>query len=115
MPKRRSSRAFAEAKHSAPIFAALGDETRLRLVFTLSDRGPTSIAGLTQGFKLTRQAITKHLRVMEGAGLVASSQHGRESVWQLRPGGLEEARRYLDIISKQWDAALDRLRSFVED
>jgi DNA-binding MarR family transcriptional regulator len=74
-----------------------------------------SIARLAAGSKITRQAITKHLRVMEEAGLVRGSRHGRESVWQLKQGGLEEARRYLDLISKQWDNALGRLRKFVED
>lgn len=63
---------------------------------------------------MTRQAITKHLRVMEGAGLVRCSRSGRESVWQLEQRRLEEARHYLDSISKQWDAALGRLRKFVE-
>ncbi len=74
-----------------------------------------SISRLTEGSKVTRQAITKHLRVMEGSGLVRSARQGRESVWQLNPRRLEAARRYLDTISKQWDAALDRLREFVED
>ena len=74
-----------------------------------------SITRLTAGSKVTRQAITKHLRVMEQAGLVHSTRHGRESVWQLDQRRLEEARRYLDQISKQWDDALGRLRNFVED
>ena len=74
-----------------------------------------SIAKLTAGSHVTRQAITKHLRVMEGAGVVRSRRHGRESVWQLNQRRLEDARRYLDLIAKQWDAALGRLREFVED
>jgi len=74
-----------------------------------------SITRLTQGFHVTRQAITKHLRVMEGSGLVRSTRQGRESVWQLDQRRLEDARRYLDMISKQWDNALLRLREFVED
>jgi len=74
-----------------------------------------SITRLTDGSKVTRQAITKHLRVMQAAGLVRSARHGRESVWQLDPRRLEDARRYLDLISKQWDDALGRLRQFVED
>ena len=73
-----------------------------------------SIARLTTGSKVTRQAITKHLRVMEEAGLVDSKRHGRESVWQLKQRGLEDARHHLDLISKQWDEALGRLRKFVE-
>jgi len=74
-----------------------------------------SITGLTGGFNVTRQAITKHLRVMEEAGLVRSTRHGRENVWQLSPQRLGDARRYLELISKQWDDALGRLRKFVED
>ena len=74
-----------------------------------------SITRLTQGSHVTRQAITKHLRVMEGSGLVRSTRQGRESVWQLDRRRLQDARRYLDIVSKQWDKALLRLREFVED
>jgi DNA-binding transcriptional ArsR family regulator len=74
-----------------------------------------SITRLTTGSHVTRQAVTKHLRVMEEAGLVGSRRHGRESVWQLEQRRLEEARRYLALISKQWDEALGRLRKFVED
>jgi DNA-binding transcriptional ArsR family regulator len=74
-----------------------------------------SITRLTAGANVTRQAITKHLRVMEEAGLVRSTRRGRESVWQLDQRRLEEARRYLDLISKQWDEALGRLRQLVED
>jgi predicted transcriptional regulator len=74
-----------------------------------------SITRLTAGSHVTRQAITKHLRVMQQAGLLRSQRHGRESVWQLDRRRLEDARRYLDLISDQWDAALDRLRKFVED
>lgn len=112
---RASSNAVARRKDSAPLFAALGDETRLRLISRLCDGGPSSITGLTAGFNLTRQAITKHLRVMEDAGLVRSRRHGRESVWQLSQQRLEDARRCLDLISRQWDDALARLREFVED
>lgn len=111
---RNSSNVMPEPKGSAHLFAALGDETRLRLVSRLSDDGPLSITRLTQGSNITRQAITKHLRVMEGAGLVRSTRDGRECVWQLDQRRLEDARRYLDMISKQWDDALLRLREFVE-
>jgi DNA-binding transcriptional ArsR family regulator len=114
-PTQISSAARANAKHSAPIFAALGDETRLSLVFRLCEDGPMSITGLAAGSKVTRQAITKHLRVMEQAGLVRSTRLGRESVWRMKRRSLREARRHLDLISKQWDAALGRLREFVED
>ena len=114
MSGRHRSKATAAPGVSAPIFAALGDETRLRLVARLCDDGPLSITGLTVGSRVTRQAISKHLRVMEKAGLVRCKRHGRESVWQLDQRRLEEARHYLDQISKQWDGALGRLREFVE-
>jgi DNA-binding transcriptional ArsR family regulator len=87
----------------------------LRLVARLCDSGPMSIARLTSGTDVTRQAITKHLRVMEEAGLVRSRRHGRESMWELERKRLDEARRYLEIIAKQWDEALSRLRAFVEE
>jgi DNA-binding transcriptional ArsR family regulator len=99
---------------SAPLFAALGDETRLRLVARLCGGGPMSITRLTAGFNVTRQAITKHLRMMEKAGLLRSRRRGRESVWQLDQRRLEEARQHLERISRQWDAALGRLRALVE-
>ncbi|ADO68159.1 ArsR/SmtB family transcription factor [Stigmatella aurantiaca] len=102
-------------KHSAPIFAALGDETRLRLVARLCVDGPLSIARLTGGEGVTRQAITKHLHVLAGAGVVRSIRQGRESIWELEPKQLEEARRCLDRISHQWDDALGRLKMLVEE
>jgi DNA-binding transcriptional ArsR family regulator len=101
-------------KGPAPIFAALGDETRLRLVARLCDRGPTSITKLVAGSGVTRQAVAKHLRVMERAGLVRGSRHGRKSVWELEERRLEIARGYLVRISKRWDDALERLRRLVE-
>lgn len=96
------------------MFAALGDELRLRLVARLCDDGPMSIAKLSAGFAITRQGVTKHLRVMEKAGLVRSTTHGRESVWQLEQTRLAEARRHLERISARWDVALDRLKRMVE-
>jgi DNA-binding transcriptional ArsR family regulator len=99
---------------SALIFAALGDETRLRLISRLCDDGPLSIAKLTSGFPITRQGITKHLRLMEDAGLVHSIRQGRESVWKLEQKRLAEAHRYLQLISREWDNTLARLKSFVE-
>ena len=99
---------------SATLFAALGDETRLRLVTRLCEEGPTSITRLTAGSAVTRQAITKHLRTMESAGLVRCHRRGRESLWELEQQRIAEARRYLDRISKQWDDALERLKDFVE-
>lgn len=114
MRRRRDPRGGKESEVSADLFAALGDKTRLRLVARLCDGGPMSITSLTAGSRVTRQAVTKHLRVLEGAGLVHSRRRGRESVWQLEQRRLREARRYLDLISQQWDAALGRLRDFVE-
>lgn len=104
----------AELAGSASIFAALGDETRLRLVSRLCDAGPLSIAKLADGFPITRQAVTKHLRVMEEAGLVRSAARGRESIWQLEQKHLADAQRYLQTISRQWDQVLGRLKRFVE-
>ena len=115
MPKPGSARAIARPHRSARLFAALGDETRLRLVSRLCDDGPMSITGLTEGFGITRQAITKHLRVMEDVGLLRSRRRGRESVWQVSPRRLGDARRYLELISQQWDNALGRLRKLVEN
>src|SRR5690242_4203777 len=112
---RSHSTAAAGTKGAAPLFAALGDKTRLRLVSRLCDGGPMSITRLTAGSKVTRQAITKHPRIMEHARLVRSTRRGRESVWQLDPRRLVDARHYLDLISRQWDDALARLRDFVED
>jgi DNA-binding transcriptional ArsR family regulator len=102
-------------RNTAPLFAALGDQNRLRLVRRLCDSGPMSIARLTAGSKVTRQAIAKHLRVMEEAGLVCSTRHGRESLWRLDARRLDDARIYLEQISRQWDAALTRLQKFVEE
>jgi DNA-binding transcriptional ArsR family regulator len=96
------------------LFAALGDPTRLRLLARLSSQGPSSLTALTQGSGVTRQAVTKHLRVLAGAGLVRGSRTGRLSVWRLERQQLEEARRTLDQISRQWDQALGKLKMFVE-
>ena len=111
----KSDRGRLRLEDSAPIFEALGDTTRLKLVARLSQGGSQSITRLTRGSSLTRQAITKHLRVLAGAGLVRGSRLGRESRWELEPKRLEVARRYLDLISKRWDSALDRLKRFVEE
>jgi DNA-binding transcriptional ArsR family regulator len=111
---RNSAKAKAELAGSASIFAALGDETRLGLVSRLSNDGPMSITKLSTGFAITRQAITKHLRVMESAGLVCGTQQGREIVWELEQKRLADARRHLQMISAQWDQTLGRLKAFVE-
>ena len=110
-PKRAAAANLADA---APLFAALGDETRLRIVAQLSQHGPQSIVRLTQSTDVSRQAITKHLYVLEEARLARSIRTGRESIWELQPARLEDVRRYLNQISAQWDTALERLRDFVE-
>ena len=100
--------------HAAPVFAALGDATRLKLVARLGSVGPQSIAQLAEGSDVTRQAITKHLLVLDDAGLVHSERRGRERIWEFDVGRLHEARRFLDDVSIQWDRALHRLKEFVE-
>ena len=100
---------------AAPAFAALGDRTRLRLVARLAAEGPLSITRLTAGTDVTRQAVSKHLRVLAGAGLARSVPQGRERVWQLRPEPLDEVRRSLDLISRRWDESLDRLKAALEE
>jgi DNA-binding transcriptional ArsR family regulator len=100
---------------SAPVFAALGDETRLSLVAKLCKGESVSISRLTAGTKLTRQAITKHLRVLESVGIVHCTRTGRESQFAFDPQPMEEIKRYLDFVSEQWDQALARLKSFVEE
>ena len=102
-------------ERSAPVFAALGDATRLHVVSRLSRQGPLSITQLTEGADVTRQAVTKHLNVLATAGLVHDFRQGRERVWELRTRRLEEARRALDAISKRWDDAIERLRAIVEE
>jgi DNA-binding transcriptional ArsR family regulator len=105
----------ARLAQAAPVFAALGDATRLRIVARLCADGPQSIVRLTQDARVTRQAISKHLLALEQAGLVRSDRAGRERIWELQPRRLREVRLYLDLISDQWDQALQRLRKFVED
>jgi DNA-binding transcriptional ArsR family regulator len=100
---------------SAPVFAALGDETRLRLVIVLCAGGALSISQLTSETEITRQAVTKHLQVLADAGLVRSVKAGRERLWEFEPDKLEAARRSLDAIAQQWDRALARLKLAVED
>lgn len=102
-------------KVNAPVFAALGDETRLSLVSKLADGRPHSISQLSAGSKLTRQAITKHLRVLEGVGMVHCARAGRRSLFELNPKPIEEVRAYLNLVAEQWDQALSRLKSFVEN
>lgn len=99
----------------APIFSALGDETRLALLARLSNGKRRSISELTAGSKLTRQAITKHLRVLETAGIVHAVREGRESLFEFDPRPLEDIAEYLELVSRRWDRALSRLKAFVED
>jgi DNA-binding transcriptional ArsR family regulator len=108
------SHAGPKLKGAAPLFAALGDPTRLALVARLSAGGPHSIAHLTAGSDVTRQAITKHLHVLAAAGVVRHMRRGREQIWRLEPERLEIARRFIDEISRQWDARVSRLRNLVE-
>jgi DNA-binding transcriptional ArsR family regulator len=110
----RNSRAPDSLADSADLFAAFGDETRLRLLVALRDGGNASITRLTEGSRLTRQAITKHLAVLEASGVVVSERVGRESVYRLEPRRLAAAQRNLASISRQWDEALERLRKHVE-
>ncbi|MBV9112313.1 MAG: helix-turn-helix transcriptional regulator [Hyphomicrobiales bacterium] len=111
----RSRRGFHARKAYAPVFAALGDETRLALISKLGHRRCRSISQLAQGSRLTRQAITKHLRVLENAGIVRNLRKGRESLFELEPRPIEDLKTYLDHVSKRWDDALVRLKSLVED
>ena len=111
--KNRSTRTARYRAH-VPVFAALGDETRLSLLTKLCSGQPRSISQLASGSRLTRQAITKHLRVLEKARIVRCSRSGRESLFEFDPRPLEEIRSYLDQVSAQWDQALARLKSFVE-
>jgi DNA-binding transcriptional ArsR family regulator len=110
----RRSNAAAKMAEAAPVFAALGDATRLRLVARLCGDGPLSIARLSDGSGVTRQAITKHLQSLAAAGLVRDTRSGRERIWELEPQRLEKARRCLDQIADQWDQAIGRLKAFVE-
>jgi DNA-binding transcriptional ArsR family regulator len=99
----------------APVFAALGDQTRLSIVAKLCAGHPCSIAQLTKGSRLTRQAITKHLRVLERARIVRSVRAGREKRFAFDPQPIEGIKEYLDFVSSLWDQALARLKSLVED
>lgn len=100
---------------AAPLFAALGDPTRLGLLLRLGAEGPLSITALSRDAAVSRQAITKHLEALAGAGLASSFRRGRERLWRFEPGRLEEARLQLDRLSRQWDEALGRLKLFVEE
>jgi DNA-binding transcriptional ArsR family regulator len=109
------SRARSSIADAAPVFAALGDPTRLAVVVRLCAEGPQSIARLSEGAAVTRQAITKHLTALAAAGLVRDEWRGRERIWELEPRRLASAKTWIDQISLEWDAAIERLRRFVED
>lgn len=111
---RASAALRSEVRDAAPLFAALGDETRLQLVMRLAVGGPGSITRLSENSRVSRQAISKHLVVLSDAGLVRSTWQGRERVWDLAPERLTDANEYLTRISRMWDQAIDRLRAFVE-
>lgn len=115
--RRRSARGKERTggqRFAAPIFAALGDETRLALVRKLAAGTPHSIAQLTSGTRLTRQAVTKHLRVLERAGIVHAARAGRESRFELDPEPMQELKTYIELVSEQWDETLRRLKAYVE-
>ena len=111
---RSSSAALARVADAAPVFAALGDPTRLALVARLCGGGPASIATLTHGAGVSRQAVSKHLRALAEADLVRCTRLGREQIYELEPRRLELARQCLERISREWDLALGRLKAFVE-
>ena len=106
--------AALKVTEAVPVFAALGDATRLSLLGRLSADGPLSITRLSEGTGVTRQAITRHLYALGDAGLVRNARRGRERVWELDLKRLEKAKRCLDQIAAQWDEAADRLKAFVE-
>lgn len=109
------SRSAAALVQAAPVFAALGDSTRLRLLGRLSAEGPLSITTLSEGTGVTRQAITRHLNALEEVGLVKDAKQGRERVFSLEAKRLDVARKYLNEIESQWDDAAARLKAFVEN
>ncbi len=110
----RSQAVASRLAESAPVFAALGDRTRLHIVARLSAGGRVSIARLTSGTRVSRQAVTKHLHRLAEAGLVQSQRSGRERLWKLERDRFARAGRCLEQISTQWDEALARLKRLVE-
>lgn len=99
----------------APVFDALGDPNRLRIITRLCDGGPCSTTEVTHAVSVTRQAATKHLVLLETVGLVSSQRRGRERIWRVQPEPLTDASEYLTGLSRRWDRAIDRLRAYVED
>jgi DNA-binding transcriptional ArsR family regulator len=113
-PSKRVPLKKSALRNAAPIFAALGDETRLHLIAVLCAGGAMSISQLTSGTEITRQAVTKHLHVLADAGMVHDVKVGRERLWEFEPTQLDEARRALEVIGQQWDHALNKLKMAVE-
>ena len=99
----------------APLFDALGDPNRLRIITRLCDGGPCSTTEVTTVVSVSRQAATKHLLLLEAVGLVSSQRHGRERIWRVQPKPLTDASEYLTALSQRWDRAIDRLRAYVEE
>ena len=106
---------FEDFERVAPLFAALSDATRLQIVTRLSREGPQSISVLTEETAVSRQAVTKHLQVLQDVGLAESWRNGRERIFELKPERLALANQHLDQISRQWDKALGRLQKCVEE
>lgn len=100
---------------TAPLFDALGDPNRLRIITRLCDGGPSSTTNITAVMSVSRQAATKHLLLLEAVGLVSSQRRGRERIWRVQPKSLTDASEYLNVLSQRWDKAIDRLRTYVED
>jgi DNA-binding transcriptional ArsR family regulator len=115
MSARNRNTPIKEQRINASVFAALGDKTRLSLITKLRREQPCSISQLTKNSKLTRQAITKHLRVLEVVGIVRRVRRGRESIFVYQSKPIEKVKTYLDLVSEQWDQTLYRLKSFVEE
>jgi DNA-binding transcriptional ArsR family regulator len=113
-PSRNAPQKSAALRNAAPIFAALGDATRLHIIAVLCAGGAMSIAEITSGTTITRQGIAKHLRVLAEAGLVRDVKIGRERLWECERAQLDRARRSLQLIEQQWDDALMRLKAAVE-
>ena len=105
---------FDSSEKLAGVFAALGDPTRLKIVAALCSGGAYSIAQITASTEISRQGVTKHLQVLSGAGVVRDMKMGRERLWQLDPAQIQEAQRTLEIIGKEWDVALAKLKAFAE-
>jgi DNA-binding transcriptional ArsR family regulator len=106
--------AVAQAPPVGPVFQALGDPNRLRLISRLCDGGPSSTTEVTDAVSVSRQAVTKHLLMLQAAGLVGSHRHGRERIWEVRTEPLGQASDYLTQLSGRWDRVIERLRAFLE-